>query len=145
MVSFVMVSEDTCTLPALPVNLTQGVSTHIRKPAIFFMLASDQIHIVPDSKIDGTNMGQIWGRQDSGGPHVGPINFALWGVPFCNQYISNFRFVSGQSFNNKSLPYVWHLPLYSIWANQLFHRKASIRSQIKYLFHAMALCQVGQW
>ena len=23
-------------------------------------------------------MGPIWGRQDPGGPHVGPMNFALW-------------------------------------------------------------------
>ena len=23
-------------------------------------------------------MGPIWGRQDPGGPHVGPINFAIW-------------------------------------------------------------------
>ena len=33
----------------------------------------------PDSKIHGTNMGPIWGRQDPGGPHVGPMNFAIWG------------------------------------------------------------------
>ena len=32
----------------------------------------------PDSKVDGANMGPIWGRQDPGGPHVGPINFAIW-------------------------------------------------------------------
>ena len=25
-------------------------------------------------------MGPIWGRQDSGGPHVGPMNFAIWVV-----------------------------------------------------------------
>ena len=25
-------------------------------------------------------MGSIWGRQDPGGPHVGPMNFAFWGV-----------------------------------------------------------------
>ena len=25
------------------------------------------------------NMGPIWGRQDPGGPHVGPMNFAIWG------------------------------------------------------------------
>ena len=25
-------------------------------------------------------MGSIWGRQDPGGPHVGPVNFAIWGV-----------------------------------------------------------------
>ena len=24
-------------------------------------------------------MGPIWGRQDPGGPHVGPMNFAIWG------------------------------------------------------------------
>ena len=32
----------------------------------------------PDSKIHGAYMGPIWGRQDPGGPHVGPINFAIW-------------------------------------------------------------------
>ena len=31
----------------------------------------------PDSKVHGTNMGPIWGRQDPGGPHVGPMNFAI--------------------------------------------------------------------
>ena len=35
---------------------------------------------VPDSKVHGANMGPIWGRQDPGGPHVGPMNFAIWGV-----------------------------------------------------------------
>ena len=30
----------------------------------------------PDSKVHGANMGPIWGRQDPGGPHVGPLNFA---------------------------------------------------------------------
>ena len=25
-------------------------------------------------------MGPIWGRQDPGGPHVGPMKFAIWGV-----------------------------------------------------------------
>ena len=32
----------------------------------------------PDSKVHGANMGPIWGRQDPGGPHVGPVNFAIW-------------------------------------------------------------------
>ena len=31
-----------------------------------------------DSKVHGGNMGPIWGRQDPGGPHVGPMNFAIW-------------------------------------------------------------------
>ena len=34
--------------------------------------------INPDSKVHGANMGPIWGRQDPGGPHVGPMNFAIW-------------------------------------------------------------------
>ena len=36
------------------------------------------IHVNPDSKVHGANMGPTWGRQDPGGPHVGPMNFAIW-------------------------------------------------------------------
>ena len=36
------------------------------------------MEIIPDYKVHGVNMGPIWGRQDPGGPHVGPINFAIW-------------------------------------------------------------------
>ena len=35
--------------------------------------------VIPNSKVHGANMGPIWGRQDPGGPHVGPMNFAIWG------------------------------------------------------------------
>ena len=31
----------------------------------------------PDNNVHGANMGPIWGRQDPGGPHVGPMNFAI--------------------------------------------------------------------
>ena len=34
----------------------------------------------PDSKVHEANMGPIWGRQDPGGPQVGPMNFAIWVV-----------------------------------------------------------------
>ena len=34
--------------------------------------------MTPDSKVHGANMGPIWGRQDPGGPHVGPMNLAIW-------------------------------------------------------------------
>ena len=36
----------------------------------------------PGSKVHGANMGPIWGRQDPGGPHVGPMNFAIWVHPY---------------------------------------------------------------
>ena len=32
----------------------------------------------PGSKLRGANMGPIWGRQNPGGPHVGPMNLAIW-------------------------------------------------------------------
>ena len=32
---------------------------------------------IPDIKVHGANMGPIWGRQDPGGPHIGPMNFAI--------------------------------------------------------------------
>ena len=31
----------------------------------------------PGSKVHEANMGPIWGRQDSGGPHVAPMNLAI--------------------------------------------------------------------
>ena len=34
-------------------------------------------HMTPDNKVHGANMGPSWGRQDPGGPHVGPMNFAI--------------------------------------------------------------------
>ena len=33
---------------------------------------------IPDGKVHGANMGPIWGWQDPGGPHVGPMNLAMW-------------------------------------------------------------------
>ena len=35
---------------------------------------------VPDNKVHGADMGPIWGRQDPGGPHVGPMNNVIWGL-----------------------------------------------------------------
>ena len=32
----------------------------------------------PDSKVHGVSMGPTWGRQDPGGPNVGPMNLAIW-------------------------------------------------------------------
>ena len=36
----------------------------------------------PDSKVHGAHMGPIRGRQDPGGPHVGPMSFAIWVIAF---------------------------------------------------------------
>ena len=34
----------------------------------------------PDSKVHGANIRPICGRQDVGGPHVGPVDLAIWGT-----------------------------------------------------------------
>ena len=42
-------------------------------------LAEAMIHADnPENKVHGANMGTIWGRHDPGGPHAGPMNFAIW-------------------------------------------------------------------
>ena len=33
---------------------------------------------VPNNKVHRADMGLIWGQQDPGGPHVGPMNLAIW-------------------------------------------------------------------
>ena len=40
-------------------------------------------HNIPDSKVYWANMGPIWGPQDPDGPHVGPMNFAIWDGHLC--------------------------------------------------------------
>ena len=38
------------------------------------------VQAFPDSKVHGANIEPIWGRQDPGRHHVGPMNFAIWVV-----------------------------------------------------------------
>ena len=33
---------------------------------------------IPNSNVHGANMGPTWGRQDPGGPHVGPMSLVIW-------------------------------------------------------------------
>ena len=41
---------------------------------------------VPDGKGYGANMGPAWGRQHPGGPHVGPMNLAIWAMQTSHPY-----------------------------------------------------------
>ena len=42
------------------------------------LLAGEVYRYYPDSKVHGANMGPIWGRQDPGGTHFGPMNLVIW-------------------------------------------------------------------
>ena len=55
----------------------------------------------PDSKLHGANMGTTWGRKDPGGPHVGPMNLAIWA---CNHTVTGG--ISGSHFGHL---WLWHL------------------------------------
>ena len=59
------------------------------RDSLFPLNLSDETD--PDSKVHGANMGPIWGRQDPGGPHVGPMNFAIWGIHCCADAIDQFH------------------------------------------------------
>ena len=37
---------------------------------------------IPGSKVHVVNMGPIWGQEDQGGPHVDPMNLAIWVISF---------------------------------------------------------------
>ena len=43
----------------------------------FIPISEGSGYSIPDSKVHGANMGPIWVRQVPGGPHVGPMNFAI--------------------------------------------------------------------
>ena len=61
------------TISSLPSSIHRTPS--ISKLALLCSIHNKRI---PDSKVHGANMGPIWGRQDPGGPHVGPMNFVIW-------------------------------------------------------------------
>ena len=46
-----------------------------------------------DSKLHGANMGPICGRQEQGGPHVGPMNIAGAGSLYLYLFIHVFMLV----------------------------------------------------
>ena len=58
------------------------------------------MHRYLDSKVPAANMGPIWGRQDPGGPHVGPMNFAIWVVPYILPLNHSFLAVSNIKQNS---------------------------------------------
>ena len=49
-------------------------------------------------------MGPIWGRQDPGGPHVCPMNFAIWAAA------SPFYHYSMNDYTGKTIHLHWQMP-----------------------------------
>ena len=69
-------------------------------------------HLYPDSKVHGANMGPTWVLLAPGGPHVGPMNLAIWvriglDVHFqragCHEFKANITYI--YSWYKKSVDY----------------------------------------
>ena len=56
----------------------------------------------PDSKVHRANMGPIWGRQEPGGTHVGPMNFAIW--EFTRLRILEVQHIGAIAWTQHTLP-----------------------------------------
>ena len=57
-----------------PTSMAHAMATLTKQP----LDSIRQEGSFPVSKVHGANMGPTWGRQDPGGPHVGPMNLAIW-------------------------------------------------------------------
>ena len=86
----------------------------------------EKYEIIPDSKVHGANMGPIWGRQNPGGPHVGPL-MAHWTLlsgmsihlhnhhfKISNKLMINTKQRSGELFTPPSV-LLWIVPLLTKW------------------------------
>ena len=85
-----------------------------------------KVNDYPDSKVHGA----IWGRQDPGGPHVGPMNLAIW-VSYvieirrfieisCHELHRSIfdmivHVVFGCVFHDKSLGCYWMSDTFIVW------------------------------
>ena len=95
-------------------------------------------YFYPDSNVHGANMGPIWGRQDPGGPHVGPMNFAVWvyiatlTVPPVIAKLSKWRFFF-QSIHSTSANTVinwWFVPRSLCTRHLTSHQKPQCRLHV---------------
>ena len=84
-----------CQRLQYPVSI-QAIS--VVGPVLGCWVQLERVETVPDSKVHGANMGPIWGWQDPDGPHVGPMNLAIWGVYGNTEYLISSK---GQWVNEK--------------------------------------------
>ena len=101
------------------------------------------LQTTPDSKVHGANMGPIWGREDPGGPHVGPMNLAIWDT-FKDIFLKQIWW----TWTKKSLQSLWFIyviirsgnglsPIQRqtiTWTNDDVHKRYSVCSRTYHRF-----------
>ena len=114
---------------------TSPISVTIGKFPIFIFcsITTSRDLVLPDSKVHGANMGPICGPQDSDGPHVGPMNLAIWACMIAKVAKHNIEcrviyFVSNL---------LWVCTLYAIDSHvALCGLKPTIATQLNYAPHS---------
>ena len=71
-------------------------------------------------------MGPIWGRQDPGGPHVGPMNFVIW---------VKMALTSKNIWNNLCAPCIAFHPYHQRFLKFTFAKKLMTKNMYFLLFH----------
>ena len=84
--------QDCCSAFAETLELLQSC-TELHHLMIYQVLLDIFSYNLPDSNVHGANMGPIWGQQDPGGPHVGPMNFAIWVSAHISDIVKFLMFV----------------------------------------------------
>ena len=87
------------------------------------------LHLTPDSKVHGANMGPTWVLSAPDGPHIGPMNFVIRDpIPFHLGDIWCISNLDDHWFGNSLLP-VWHYII--TWINAHMLAIMTLRTNIK--------------
>ena len=105
----------------------------------------------PNSNVHGANMGPIWGWQDPGGPHVGPMNLVVW-VPFTLQpYHCHIRATANKDSWRRAVTWWWmllgtKLPVIpALGANHTTHRVGHIQPLQGFLLSTNVRAQLSNY
>ena len=74
-----------------------------------------------DSKVHGANMGPIWGRQNSGGLHVGPMDFVIWA--YLQLFRNDMNGISWQPLSFIQHYLIWSRASWTLEAYMSFHHQ----------------------
>ena len=123
-----VVSLKRCGLTKTASIFITGIPVSTKMVFILRRALDDEICVwsYPDSKVHGAKMGPIWGRQDPGGPHVGPMNFAIW----VDRYgrLRQELYCYGSMRKDVLISFLqWQMPLVPRWYEQRkFHRTLAV-------------------
>ena len=90
-------------------------------------------------------MGPIWGRQDPGGPHVGPMNFAIWVYCTLNRINFNDIVVTCQSSMTSLLMLCLLMIFTGIVVPFLLHKCITVRCFSVYFGTVVMSCGWSVW